>query len=51
VSAPALTYPADAPAEPIDYCIASPGFRLDAEPLHITGSDHLPVLITAHQLA
>ena len=51
VSAPALTYPADAPAEPIDYCVASPGFRLDSEPLHVTGSDHLPVLITAYRPA
>ena len=49
VSAPLMTYPASAPAEPIDYCIASPGFQLDAEVLDSTASDHLPLLITASQ--
>jgi endonuclease/exonuclease/phosphatase family metal-dependent hydrolase len=49
VSAPLMTYPASAPAEPIDYCIASPGFQLDAEVLGSAASDHLPLLISAHQ--
>ena len=31
VSPPKLTHPADQPAEPTDYCIASAAFRLDAE--------------------
>ena len=47
VSAPVMTYPAGNPAEPIDYCIASPGFELRAEVLASTASDHLPLLITA----
>lgn len=47
VSPAKLTYPAHEPAEPIDYCIASPGFRLDAEVLAVPGSDHLPQLIAA----
>ena len=47
VSVPLMTYPASAPAEPIDYCIASPGFELRAEVLASTASDHLPLLITA----
>ena len=47
VSAPLMTYPASAPAEPIDYGIASPGFHLDAEVLNSSASDHLPLLITA----
>jgi endonuclease/exonuclease/phosphatase family metal-dependent hydrolase len=45
VSAPLMTYP----AEPIDYCIASPGFQLDTEVLDSVASDHLPLLISAHQ--
>jgi endonuclease/exonuclease/phosphatase family metal-dependent hydrolase len=49
VSVPLMTYPASAPAEPIDYCIASPGFQLDAEVLDSAASDHLPLLISAHQ--
>ena len=44
-----LTYPADEPAEPIDYCLASAAFRLDAEVLPRSGSDHLPLLISARQ--
>ena len=44
-----LTYPADQPAEPIDYCVASAAFRLDAEVLPGAASDHLPLLISAHQ--
>jgi endonuclease/exonuclease/phosphatase family metal-dependent hydrolase len=44
---PKATYPASQPVEPIDYCIASPGFRLDAEVLSAAGSDHLPQLVTA----
>jgi endonuclease/exonuclease/phosphatase family metal-dependent hydrolase len=47
VSPQKLTYPAGAPAEPIDYCVASPGFLLDAEVLPTAASDHLPLLISA----
>jgi endonuclease/exonuclease/phosphatase family metal-dependent hydrolase len=39
------TFPADSPAVAIDYAIASPGVSLDARPLAVTGSDHLPVLV------
>jgi endonuclease/exonuclease/phosphatase family metal-dependent hydrolase len=39
------TFPADRPRKPIDYCIASPGVRVDARALPVTGSDHLPVLV------
>jgi endonuclease/exonuclease/phosphatase family metal-dependent hydrolase len=49
VSPAKLTYPADEPAEPIDYCVASPGFRLNAEVLPGVASDHLPLLISARQ--
>ena len=49
VSPAKLTYPADKPAEPIDYCVASAAFRLDAEVLHGSASDHLPLLISARQ--
>ena len=49
VSPAKLTYPADAPAEPIDYCLASAAFRLDAEVLPGPGSDHLPLRISARQ--
>jgi endonuclease/exonuclease/phosphatase family metal-dependent hydrolase len=49
VSPARATYPAHEPAEPIDYCIASPGFRLDAEVLAVPGSDHLPQLIIARR--
>ncbi len=49
VSPAKLTYPADQPAEPIDYCIASAACRLDAEVLPRSASDHLPLLITARQ--
>ncbi|MGH3403809.1 MAG: endonuclease/exonuclease/phosphatase family protein [Streptosporangiaceae bacterium] len=47
VSSAHLTYPADEPSEAIDYCVASPGFDLDAEVIPAAGSDHLPVLIRA----
>jgi len=47
VSPAKLTYPADEPAEPIDYCVASAAFRLDAEVLPGSASDHLPLLISA----
>ncbi len=43
VSPAKLTYPADKPAEPIDYCVASAAFRLDAEVLPGSASDHLPL--------
>ena len=46
VSPAKLTYPADEPAEPIDYCVASAAFRLDAEVLAGSASDHLPLLIS-----
>jgi len=49
VSPAKLTYPADEPAEPIDYCVASAAFRLDAEVLPGSASDHLPLLISARQ--
>lgn len=50
VVSPALkTYPADDPSEAIDYCVASPGFTLNAEVLPVAGSDHLPLLITARR--
>jgi endonuclease/exonuclease/phosphatase family metal-dependent hydrolase len=44
---PKATYPASQPAEPIDYCIASPGIRLNAEVLSALGSDHLPQIVIA----
>jgi len=50
VASPAkLTYPVHEPAEPIDYCLASAAFRLDAEVLPGAASDHLPLLISARQ--
>ena len=49
VSPAKLTYPADEPAEPIDYCVASAAFRLDADVLPGAASDHLPLLISARQ--
>jgi endonuclease/exonuclease/phosphatase family metal-dependent hydrolase len=39
------TCPASSPRVAIDYAIASPGVSLDARPLNVTGSDHLPVLV------
>lgn len=43
---PALpTCPASSPRVAIDYAIASPGVSLDARPLDVPGSDHLPVLV------
>lgn len=47
VSPENLTYPADRPAEPIDYCIASAGINLDAKVLPGNRSDHLPQLVLA----
>jgi endonuclease/exonuclease/phosphatase family metal-dependent hydrolase len=41
---PQPTFPASDPSRPIDYCIASPGVALDASPVWVAGSDHLPVL-------
>jgi endonuclease/exonuclease/phosphatase family metal-dependent hydrolase len=38
------TYPADQPAEPIDYCLAAPDIVTEAIALPRPGSDHLPVL-------
>jgi endonuclease/exonuclease/phosphatase family metal-dependent hydrolase len=38
------TYPADAPAASIDYCIAHPGLTVETSVLSVEGSDHLPVL-------
>ena len=49
VSPAKLTYPADERAEPIDYCVASAAFRLDAEVLPGSASDHLPLLISARR--
>jgi endonuclease/exonuclease/phosphatase family metal-dependent hydrolase len=43
------THPADKPVEAIDYCLASSGVSLDAEVLDTSGSDHLPVLVTARR--
>lgn len=45
-----MTYPASAPAEAIDFCVASPGFQLDTEVLDSIASDHLPLFISAHQI-
>jgi endonuclease/exonuclease/phosphatase family metal-dependent hydrolase len=42
---PRPTYPARLPVRAIDYGLASPGVRLRARVLHVTGSDHLPVLV------
>lgn len=36
------TYPASEPAEPIDYCVGSPGLVVEGEVLRVEGSDHLP---------
>jgi endonuclease/exonuclease/phosphatase family metal-dependent hydrolase len=41
---PQPTYPAHEPVEPIDYCVASPGLRVEGEVLEVGGSDHLPVV-------
>ncbi len=45
VSVEQPTFPAGQPTEPIDYCIASPGWNLDAAVLARGGSDHLPLSI------
>jgi endonuclease/exonuclease/phosphatase family metal-dependent hydrolase len=42
------TYPADQPAEPIDYCIASPELSVKAEALPVAGSDHYPILVSCN---
>jgi endonuclease/exonuclease/phosphatase family metal-dependent hydrolase len=41
------TYPTHKPAEPIDYCLASPGLLVEGQVLEVAGSDHLPLVITA----
>jgi endonuclease/exonuclease/phosphatase family metal-dependent hydrolase len=41
------TYPVGQPAEPIDYCIASPGLSVEVEVLPVAGSDHYPVLLSS----
>jgi endonuclease/exonuclease/phosphatase family metal-dependent hydrolase len=41
------TYPANQPAEAVDYCLAVPGSTVSATVLHALGSDHLPLLVTA----
>lgn len=47
VSSEQPTFPAGEPTEPIDYCIASPGWNLDATVLTDSGSDHLPLSVRA----
>ncbi|MCD0449047.1 endonuclease/exonuclease/phosphatase family protein [Actinocorallia sp. API 0066] len=42
------TYPAPNPTEPIDYCIANAHTTLDGSVLTHPGSDHQPILVTAH---
>lgn len=44
---PQPSYPASAPAEPIDYLVASPALTVRAELLDRAGSDHLPLLGSA----
>ena len=41
---PQPSFPASDPAEPIDYCVASPGVSVTARILTVAGSDHLPLL-------
>lgn len=41
------SYPANAPVEPIDYCIASSGLLVEGKVLEVGGSDHLPLLVFA----
>jgi endonuclease/exonuclease/phosphatase family metal-dependent hydrolase len=41
---PQPSFPASDPAEPIDYCVASPGVAVTARILTAVGSDHLPLL-------
>ncbi len=48
-SAELATFPAGEPTEPIDYCIASPGWNLDATVLARSGSDHLPLSVRAER--
>ena len=38
------SFPASDPAQPIDYCVASPGVSVAASVLPAAGSDHLPLL-------
>lgn len=45
---PLPTHPAGQPDEPIDYLIATPGTLMEARVLPTAGSDHLPLLATAH---
>lgn len=42
---PVPTYPASAPDEPIDYCVAPRDHHVRADVLAAPGSDHLPVLV------
>lgn len=42
------TYPADAPDEAIDYCIAAHGLAATTTVLQAQGSDHLPLLTMAY---
>lgn len=43
---PPPSYPASAPAEPIDYIVAAPSLSVRAELLDRPGSDHLPLIGT-----
>ncbi|SED65042.1 endonuclease/exonuclease/phosphatase family protein [Jiangella alba] len=43
---PVPSYPASAPAEPIDYIVAAPSLTVEAEILDRAGSDHLPLIAT-----
>ncbi len=45
------TYPASAPAETIDYCIAAPGVKATTTVLQAPGSDHLPLLTVTYPWA
>jgi endonuclease/exonuclease/phosphatase family metal-dependent hydrolase len=44
---PTATYPAERPAEPIDYFVVPAGCQARAKVLDTAGSDHLPVLLDA----
>ena len=45
---PKPTHPARRAVRPIDYCLASPGVQAEARVLRTAGSDHRPVLVSAH---
>jgi endonuclease/exonuclease/phosphatase family metal-dependent hydrolase len=51
VSGKQPTFPTGRPNKPIDYCIASPGWNLDATVLPHRGSDHLPLLVRAERVS